>query len=61
MNAIVGFSYLLTDPELTDDLKFEYIKIIKSNGEVLMNLINDILDISMIESESLKLSEIPVP
>lgn len=54
MNAIVGFSYLLTDPESTDEAKNEYIKIIRSNGEVLMNLINDILDISMIESGQLK-------
>ncbi len=59
MNAIVGFSYLLTDPELTDDLKFDYVKIIKSNGEVLMNLINDILDISMIESGQLKTKRKP--
>ena len=60
MNAIVGFSYLLTDPESTDEAKNEYIKIIRSNGEVLMNLINDILDISMIESGQLKTKLKPV-
>jgi signal transduction histidine kinase/CheY-like chemotaxis protein len=60
MNAIVGFSYLLTDPESTDDIKTEYTKIIRSNGEVLMNLINDILDISMIESGQLKTKPKPV-
>lgn len=54
MNAIVGFSYLLTDKESTDEAKAEYIKIIKSNSEVLMNLINDILDISIIEAGQLK-------
>ncbi|PKP39746.1 MAG: hypothetical protein CVT98_00605, partial [Bacteroidetes bacterium HGW-Bacteroidetes-15] len=59
MNAIVGFSYLLTDPESTEESKTEFIKVIKSNGEVLMNLINDILDISMIESGQLK--TIPKP
>jgi len=60
MNAIVGFSYLLTDKESTDEAKNEYIKIIRSNGEVLMNLINDILDISMIESGQLKTKLKPV-
>ena len=60
MNAIVGFSYLLTDKESTDDAKNEYIKIIRSNGEVLMSLINDILDISMIESGQLKTKLKPV-
>ncbi|HOP03516.1 MAG TPA: tetratricopeptide repeat protein [Tenuifilaceae bacterium] len=60
MNAIVGFSYLLTDKESADDAKNEYIKIIRSNGEVLMNLINDILDISMIESGQLKTKQKPV-
>ena len=54
MNAIVGFSYLLTDPDSTEKSKAEFYSIIKSNGEVLMNLINDILDISMIESGQLK-------
>jgi signal transduction histidine kinase/CheY-like chemotaxis protein len=54
MNAIVGFSYLLTDPESTEEAKTEYTKIIRSNGEVLMNIINDILDISLIEAGQLK-------
>lgn len=61
MNAIVGFSHLLTDPESTQEAKDEYIKIIKSNGEVLMNLINDILDISIIEAGQLKTKFKPVP
>lgn len=59
MNAIVGFSYLLTDPESSEESKEEFIKVIKSNGEVLMNLINDILDISMIESGQLKIKPKP--
>lgn len=49
LNAIVGFSDLLaieTDPELRDT----YIGLIKSNNELLLRLINDVLDISKIES-----------
>ncbi|MDD3566884.1 MAG: tetratricopeptide repeat protein [Bacteroidales bacterium] len=60
LNAIVGFSYLLTDKESTDEAKAEYVKIIKSNGEVLMNLINDILDISIIEAGQLRTKIKPV-
>lgn len=59
MNAIVGFSYLLTDPESTEESKAEFLKVIKSNGEVLMNLINDILDISIIESGQLQIKPKP--
>ena len=60
MNAIVGFSYLLTDKESAEEAKSEYVKIIKSNSEVLMNLINDILDISIIEAGQLRTKNKPV-
>lgn len=49
LNAIVGFSDLLsfeTDPELRET----YIGLIKSNNELLLRLVNDVLDISKIES-----------
>lgn len=49
LNAIVGFSELMVtcgDPEE----KKEYINIIQSNNELLLRLINDILDLSKIES-----------
>lgn len=49
LNAIVGFSDLLsieTDPELRET----YISLIKSNNELLLRLINDVLDVSKIES-----------
>lgn len=60
MNAILGFSHLLTKPDSTEKSKAEYYNIIKSNGEVLMNLISDILDISLIESGQLKTRQKPV-
>ena len=49
MNAIIGFSDLLSDRELDDEAK-EYAKTIKSAGENLLVIINDILDISKIEA-----------
>lgn len=52
LNAIIGFSeLLLTDPGPEE--KEEYMRIIRSNSEVLMQLVNDILDLSKIESGTL--------
>lgn len=57
MNAILGFTGLLFDEELTQEEKNTYAKIILSNGETLLNLLNDILDRSVIESGQLKLQK----
>ncbi|MDD2961851.1 MAG: response regulator [Muribaculaceae bacterium] len=54
INAIVGFSKVLataTDPEA----KEEYLHIIENNNEMLLQLINDILDLSKIDSDTLDL------
>ncbi len=58
MNAIVGFSNLLLT-ENDDKEKVEYIRIINNNCENLMVLINDILDISLIEANQLKIEHSP--
>lgn len=51
LNAIVGFSNILVSTEeLPNDEKVEYIRIINKNCELLLKLINDILEISRIES-----------
>ena len=51
LNAIVGFSNLLaTDDDLPMEDREEYTNIILNNTEVLLQLINDILDISKIEA-----------
>lgn len=52
LNAIVGFSNLLTETDDPDEKK-EFIHIISSNNELLLQLINDIIDMSKIESGSL--------
>ena len=57
MNAIIGFSNLLLDPESTETDKQEFVKLISSNSDTLMNLINDIIDISIIESGQIKLNK----
>ncbi|MFA6871913.1 MAG: PAS domain-containing sensor histidine kinase [Bacteroidaceae bacterium] len=56
LNAIYGFSQLFED-NLSQQEKKEYLKIIKANNELLLNLINSILDLSKIESGVLTLKE----
>ncbi len=54
MNAIVGFASLLADETLTVDEKQEYIQQVNSNSESLLILIDDILDLSKIEANQLR-------
>ncbi|MCP4217837.1 MAG: response regulator, partial [bacterium] len=55
MNAIMGFSELLLDME-NEALKKSYLTSVASSGKLLLNLINDILDLSKIESGKIELS-----
>ena len=50
INSIQGFTKLLDDNNLSEQERKEYINIIQSNNELLLRLINDILDLSKIES-----------
>lgn len=53
LNAIVGFSNLLASEGGTEEQK-EYFEIIQTNSDLLLHLINDILDISRLESGKMK-------
>lgn len=55
MNAIIGFASVLQDPNFDADNQEEAVNQIKTNGEMLLALINDILDISLIEVNELKI------
>ncbi len=55
MNAIVGFSELLRSSVCSEEEKIEFINNILSNSNSLLNLIDDIIDISMVESNQLKI------
>ncbi len=57
MNAIIGFSDLLADPSLKEDEKNQYINLIQSNSNKLMNLIDDIIDIAKIEANQIQIRE----
>ncbi|UCD75873.1 MAG: PAS domain S-box protein [Phycisphaerales bacterium] len=50
MTAILGYADLLLDQTLPGDERAEHIQTIQRNGEHLLNIINDILDISKIEA-----------
>lgn len=49
MNSILGFSELLED-EKSEDLQTQYLKIIQNNGTSLLNLLDDLIDLSKIEA-----------
>jgi len=50
MNGILGFASLLKEPGLTGERQQEYIRIIEKSGSRMLNIINDIVDISKIEA-----------
>lgn len=59
LNAIVGFSQLLPSAETTEEKKL-YSGIINQNSDILLQLINDILDLSKIEAGTLEYIKRPM-
>ena len=56
LNAILGFSDMLTDDsELSKEVKEEYSSIINRNADNLLHIIDDILDISKLETGQVKI------
>jgi len=58
MNAILGMADLLWESSLSPEQK-KYVKIFRNAGESLLDIINDILDISKVEAGQIELEEIP--
>ena len=54
MNGIIGFAELLKRPQMTDEDRISYTKIIEQSGQRLLELINNLIDISKIESGQVK-------
>jgi len=50
MNGILGFTSLLEKPDLSEDKREQYIQIIKKSGDRMLNTVNDLINISKIET-----------
>ena len=59
ISGMVGFASLLRKEDLDVETKKLYIDIIESSSKQLLNLVNDIIDISRIEAGELKMSKAP--
>ena len=59
MTAILGYADLLASPGLTPHEHRQYLDIIRRNGQHLLQLINDILDLSKADAGKLRLHEEP--
>jgi CheY-like chemotaxis protein/nitrogen-specific signal transduction histidine kinase len=58
MNAIIGFTKVLIKTEITEKQK-EYLNAIKTSGDALIVLINDILDLAKVDSGKMTFEVIP--
>ncbi|WP_334077635.1 ATP-binding protein [Paenibacillus sanfengchensis] len=58
MNGIIATAELLADSRL-DDEQHKSVSIIMDSGNLLLNIINDILDLSKIEAGQMKLDQVP--
>ena len=56
MNSIIGFSELLQNPDLTTEKRLYYASILKENSNRLLSLVNDVLDISRIETGQVRMN-----
>ncbi|MCE5268564.1 MAG: response regulator [Planctomycetaceae bacterium] len=55
MTSILGYADLLTDPTVSEGNRRDFLAVIRRNGEYLLGLLNDILDLSKIEAGKLPL------
>ncbi|MFZ5832106.1 MAG: ATP-binding protein, partial [Planctomycetota bacterium] len=59
MTAILGFTDVLLCDEHSPHKRREYLAIIRENGKVLLQLLNDVLDLSRIEARGIAIEPVP--
>jgi signal transduction histidine kinase len=57
LNAIVGFSNLLMMGNISKETRDEYVKLIRQSNKSLLGLVDEILDVSLLENNEMKLIE----
>jgi PAS domain S-box-containing protein len=57
MNAIIGFSRMIGSPDFDTEEKERFVEIIVSNGKLLMEMVNNMISISKIESNQITVNK----
>lgn len=57
MNSIVGFSELVKDQQTTEPEKMQYLDMISKSSDQLLNIVNEVLDISLIETGNISVNK----
>ncbi|MBN1413858.1 MAG: response regulator [Bacteroidales bacterium] len=60
MNGILGFANLLSEKDITEEERINYIEIINNCGNQLLVILNDLIDIAKIEANQLSINIQPV-
>lgn len=59
MNAVIGLTNILLRQEYTPEKRKEYLQVMQTSAQHLMQLINDLLDIAKLESDQTQLENTP--
>ncbi|MBS1984738.1 MAG: response regulator [Bdellovibrionales bacterium] len=60
LSAILGFSDLLLTPDISLNEKFSYVSTIQNNGKQLLQIVDEVLDVSKVEAGRLELESVVV-
>jgi signal transduction histidine kinase/DNA-binding NarL/FixJ family response regulator len=58
LTAILGYADLLMDPDVSPPNRLEYVRTVRRNGEHLLTILNDILDLSKIEAGKMTVEKV---